>query len=351
MKKFIDLRSDTVTKPTPEMREAMANAVVGDDVYEDDPTVRELEELSAEMVGTESALFVPSGTMGNQLAIMVQTKRGDEIIVSEQSHIYVHEVGAAGVLAGVNYRVLTDEGFGLKAEQIKKAIRAKDIHFADTSLVCLENALANGMTQSVEEMKNIHELCKKHGLKIHLDGARLFNAALYLGVSAKEIVKYCDSVMFCLSKGLCSPVGSILAGNKEFISKARKYRKLLGGGMRQAGVLAACGLISLKDMTKRLHVDHENAEYLHAELSKLKWVKPLADKFHINMVFLKVDLDEIEIQSLEKCLSENNIKFNSADGNEYRFVTHNDLSREDIDYVIDVMKEFGKPTWAPLVNF
>lgn len=244
--KFIDLRSDTVTQPTLEMREAMYKAAVGDDVYEDDPTIKKLEELAAEKVGKEAALFVVSGTMANQVAIMTHTKFGDEIIVGANSHIVQHEVGAAARLSGVSYAIVDNEDNRIYKKDVLDKIRTEDIHYPETGLLCLENALSDGTVLSLEEMKELYQTASERNIPVHLDGARLFNAALYLGVDPKEICKYTDSVMFCLSKGLASPVGSVLCGSKDFIKKARKMRKLLGGGMRQAGVLAACGIVSLE---------------------------------------------------------------------------------------------------------
>jgi len=332
--KIIDLRSDTVTQPTKEMRQVMADAIVGDDVYEDDPTITRLESLSAEMTGFEAALFVPSGTMANQLAIMAHTKRGDEIIVGANSHIVVHEVGAAAILSGVNYRIITNDDDTIRGGDIIASIREDDIHCPDTGLICTENALANGTVVSLDVMEDAYKAAKAHNLPLHLDGARLFNAAVYLDVDPKEITKYCDSVMFALSKGLCAPVGSILCGNKHFIKKARKYRKLLGGGMRQVGILAAAGLVSLEEMTKRLHEDHENARYLAMRLSSLPYIEIDLQKVHINMVFFKIEKPNFDHIAFASKLLSKGIKINPGDNGCYRFVVHNDISRDDIDFVI-----------------
>ncbi|MCL2360235.1 MAG: low-specificity L-threonine aldolase [Defluviitaleaceae bacterium] len=335
--KFTDLRSDTVTLPTDEMRQAMASAVVGDDVYEDDPTVSRLEALSAELTGFEAALFVPSGTMANQLAIMVHTKRGDEIIVGENSHIVAHEVGAAAILAGVNYRIVSNPDDTIRGKDIVANYREDDIHCPDTGLVCTENALANGTVVPLNIMKDAYLAAKTHNLPLHLDGARLFNAAVHLKVDPKEITQYCDSAMFALSKGLCSPIGSILCGSSLFIKKARKYRKLLGGGMRQAGILAAAGLISLEKMTKRLYQDHENARYLAGLLSELPHITLDLDKVHINMVFFKMTKPNFNHPAFAAGLLEKGIKINPGDTGGYRFVTHNDISCGDIDCVVEVI--------------
>ena len=335
---FIDLRSDTVTKPTEEMRKAMATAIVGDDVYEDDPTVIELEKLSADMTGFEAALFTPSGTMANQLAIMAHTKRGDEIILAHNSHIVAHEVGGAAILSNVSYRIVNNPDDTISGQDIHNLVRESDIHYPDTGLVCVENALSNGTVVPVCKMEDAYTAAKEYGVPVHMDGARLFNAAVHLGVDARDITKYCDSVMFCLSKGLCSPVGSMLCGDRGFVNKARKYRKLLGGGMRQVGILAACGLISLEKMTKRLHEDHENALYLAEQLAKMPFIALDMDAVHVNIVFFNISEPGFNHDGFARNLFENGIKINSAENGVYRFVTHNDVSRNDIDVVIKMVK-------------
>ncbi|MCL2415309.1 MAG: low-specificity L-threonine aldolase [Defluviitaleaceae bacterium] len=334
MRNYIDLRSDTVTQPTEEMRKIMETAIVGDDVYEDDPTVIKLQELAAEMTGFEAALFVPTGTMGNQLAIITHTKRGDEIILSENYHIAVHEVGGAAVLSGVSYRFPRDKNGVLSAEEIKRCIRPKEIHYPDTGLLCLENALSNGTVVSVEDMKSAYETAKSYEIPVHLDGARIFNAAVHLGVDVKELTQYCDSLMFCLSKGLCSPIGSMLCGSAKFIEKARKYRKLMGGGMRQVGILAACGIISLEKMTKRLDKDHENARYLAEELSKINGISTCVGDVHINIVFFKITIPDFDHELFVENLLADGIKINAAEDGQYRFVTHNDISIRNIGHVL-----------------
>jgi len=338
--KFIDLRSDTVTTPTEEMRHAMATAVVGDDVYEDDPTVKHLEKLSAEATGKAAALFTPSGTMANQLAVMAHTKRGDEVILGRNSHIVTYEVGGAAILSNVSYRTINNPDSTISGQDVHSSVRSYNIHHPDTGLVCLENALANGTVVSVEKMKDVYTAAKEHNLPVHLDGARLFNAAIHLNVTPQEITRYCDTVMFCLSKGLCAPIGSMLCGDKEFIARARKYRKLLGGGMRQVGILAASGIIAIEKMAKRLHVDHENARYLAQCLAGLPHIDVDMDSVQINIVFVNVTDTNFDHAAFAKYLFEKGIKINAADGNVYRFVTHNDISREDIDFVIDAIKTF-----------
>ncbi|MBQ2326262.1 MAG: threonine aldolase family protein [Clostridia bacterium] len=332
--KFIDFRSDTVTHPTEEMRAAMAAAIVGDDVYEDDPTTNELEALAAKMLGKEKALFISSGTMGNQLAIMGQTKKGDEIIVSADSHIVTHEAGATALLSGANVCSLYFENTVPDAKIIEKSIRTKNVHHPDTTLICLENALANGHVVSLERMAEIREVSKKHNIPVHLDGARLFNAAVALGVDVKEITQYCDTVTCCLSKGLCAPVGAILAGSAEFIERSRRNRKILGGGMRQTGVLAAAGIIALEKMTKRLHEDHANAKYLAQKLSEVPYIHCDPEAVEINMVFCTFDQPEEKIAAMAGKLLEKNIKVGGYEGGPVRFVTNNDITREHIDLLV-----------------
>jgi threonine aldolase len=338
--RYIDLRSDTVTMPTKEMRKAMAEAEVGDDVYEDDPTVNRLQELAAEMVGKEAALFVPSGTFGNQLCVLTHTLRGDEVILGKDCHIVLHEVGSAAVIAGVQLRILDSNNGMLDPAQVEAAIRPEDdIHYPRTGLICVENAHGLGTAIPVDNLRAIKEIGEKYGIPVHMDGARIFNAAVALGVDAKEIAACADSVMFCLSKGLAAPVGSMVAGTKEFIEKARKNRKLMGGGMRQAGVLAAAGIIALEKMTKRLHVDHENAAYLADQLSRIPGVNVKANRLDINMVFFEMGPDVISEQKLIDYFLKNGIKISGPEDGEWRFVTNVNVTREDIDFVLKKFRE------------
>ena len=323
----MDFRSDTVTKPTKEMREAMATCIVGDDVYGDDPTINELEELAAKMTGFEASLF----------AIFTHTNRGDEIIVGKSAHIKNYEVGAAAVISSVSYHLLDDVDGMMKIEDIEEGIRGNDIHYPDSSVICLENAHGSGVVLPLEYMEEVYNLAKKNNLVVHLDGARLFNAATYLGVEAKEITKYVDSVTFCLSKGLASPIGSMLCGSKAFIRKARRGRKLLGGGMRQVGILGACGLISLKEMTKRLHLDHKNAKYLASKLSQIKEFDVDYDHLDINMVFVKSSVD---FKELEKHLETKDIIIGGYKGEYLRLAVHNDISIQDIDVLISEITDY-----------
>ncbi len=335
---YIDLRSDTVTQPTLAMRAAMAAAEVGDDVYGDDPTVNRLEEMAAERLGKEAAMFITSGTMGNQLGIMSQTRRGDEIIAGAQSHIVMHEVGAAAVLSGVNIRQLDYPNCIPVPEMIRAHIRPDDIHEPPTTLICLENALANGRVVPLDIMCEVRKIADENGLPIHLDGARLFNAATALNTDVKEITKYVDTVSCCLSKGLCAPVGAIFAGPKATVQRARKYRKMLGGAMRQCGVLAAAGIIALNDMTKRIGDDHANAKYMAELLNKIDGITVDTDAVQINMVFFKLNASEELKNSLPASMKQKGILISPEELGEFRFVTNNDVSRKDVEYAV---KEFA----------
>ncbi len=328
---MIDLRSDTVTRPTQAMREAMMTAPVGDDVYGDDPTVNELEAMAAEVTGKEAALFVCSGTMGNQLAIMTHTHAGEEIIAGLQSHIIQHEAGAYARLSGVSAMTADTEQGPIGAKDVVRLLREPgNLHHPATSLLCLENPMSDGTVVPLSRMHSAVRAAHAHGLKVHLDGARLFNAACALGVDAREIVRDCDSVMFCLSKGLCAPVGSMLAGTADFILKARRNRKVLGGGLRQAGVLAACGMISLREMTGRLVEDHASARLLAEALSGLPNVRIDLRKVQTNMVFAHLDGPGWDDEGLTAFLMKRGVLINGAPDGYYRFVTHHDVSRADV---------------------
>ncbi|MCG8570917.1 MAG: aminotransferase class V-fold PLP-dependent enzyme [Spirochaetes bacterium] len=337
MKKIFDLRSDTVTKPTQQMREAMANAEVGDDVLQEDPTINRLENLAANLLGKEAALFVPSGTFGNQLAIFVHCRPGDEIVLAEESHVIQHEAGATAIISGANLRAISVGQDYFTWDEIKTRIRwEKDIHFPQTSLIELENALSNGNVMPLEVMKEIYDNAKQAGIKVHLDGARIFNAAHYLNIDVQELAANADSIMFCLSKGLGAPVGSILTGTKEFIDTARNKRKILGGGMRQAGVLAAAGIIGLEEIRPKLSEDHQKAKQLaecfghysdHFEVD--------LDKVKINMFFVRMKKEKLNpFQFIELLKNEGIVTYPPEDG-WIRFVTHFDIPVNSIDEIID----------------
>lgn len=288
---FVDLRSDTVTQPTEQMREAMATAAVGDDVYSEDPTINHLQELAAAMMGMEAGLFVPSGTMGNLSALLSHCQRGDEIIVGSKNHIFLHEAGGVSALGGIHSRQLPNQPDGsLAITDIASSIRMDDPHEPRTRLICLENThnACGGTYQTAGYIRQVADFAHERGLFIHLDGARIFNAAVAQGVEARELASPADSVSFCLSKGLCAPVGSVLCGSEAFIGKALRWRKMLGGGMRQAGILAAAGIVALETMVDRLGEDHARAKKLAAGLKPVKGIKLEADKPATNMVYLRL---------------------------------------------------------------
>ncbi len=339
MKRIIDLRSDTVTVTTEKMRRAMYSAEVGDDVYGDDATMAKLERMAAQRVGKEAALFVPTGTMGNQLAILTHTNRGQEIILEEDCHIFNYEVGGMAFLAGVQAKLLKGKGGILDAEEVENSIRIDDIHFPSTGLICMENThnRAGGIAIHPDKMVPVYRVAKKHNIPVHLDGARVFNAAVALGVDVKDITRYCDTVMFCISKGLCAPVGSLLAGNKAFIQKARKIRKMLGGGMRQSGILAAAGIVALTEMVDRLAIDHENAKVLAEGLANIHGIKIDVARVQTNIVIFDISRTGINGDQLVERLKPFGIKAIGSPNGIVRFVTHRYVTRRDVERVLGVM--------------
>ncbi|WP_040212658.1 low-specificity L-threonine aldolase [Clostridium polynesiense] len=339
---FIDLRSDTVTQPTDKMREAMFNAQVGDDVYGDDPTINELEAYAAELTGKEAAMFVPSGTFGNQVCIMTHCRRGDEVLLGENCHIMIHEVGAAAALSGVQLRTLKDKDGEFIISELQEKLRGEDIHFPDTGLICMESAHSTGKVPSLLNIKAVHDIAKEHNIPMHLDGARLFNAAEYLNVDVKEISKYFDTITFCLSKGLCAPVGSIVVGSKDFIVRAKKNRKRMGGGLRQAGFLAAAGLVALKEMRGHLKEDHKNAKLLGELLSQIPGVKVNLEDIHINMVFFDMKETGVNSDDIVRFFYDKLVKISSDENGIMRFVTNYWVTEKDIYYVFETFKEAVK---------
>ncbi|GGY09484.1 low-specificity L-threonine aldolase [Paludibacterium paludis] len=338
MQSWIDVRSDTVTRPTERMREAMLRAEVGDDVYGDDPEVNALEREAAERLGKEAALFVPTGTMGNQLALMTHCRRGDEVILGDDCHIVWHETGGAAVLAGVQLRTVESRLGVLDAEAIRRRIRTgDDIHCPRTTLICLENAHSNGRVIPLAAMREVAELARGHGVPVHLDGARIFNAASRLKVEAAAIAAEADSVMFCLSKGLCAPAGSLLAGRRDFIERARRHRKLLGGGMRQAGVLAAPGRLALSVMSRRLDEDHENARWLAGRLAQLPGFEVDPAAVDINMVWFGVPAS-LDTARLMAALETAGIKANPPENRRMRIVTHHDVDRAGLETLLGALR-------------
>ena len=329
----VDLRSDTVTRPTPAMRRAMAEAEVGDDVFREDPTVRRLEEMAAARVGKEAALFVPTGTMGNQIAVNVWTRPGQEVILEERSHILNYEMGTMAVFSGVLPRPLRGEDGVLTAQAVRRALRPPVYYLARTGLIALENThnMAGGTIFPAEETEAICALARSERIPTHLDGARIFNAAVALGREAAELARACDSVMFCLSKGLGAPVGSVLAGPAAFIEEALRVRKRLGGGMRQAGVLAAAGIVALRENVDRLAEDHANARRLAEAVSGIRGLEVDARKVQTNIVLFSVVLSGINAHDVVRRWKGAGVLALAVDDLQVRAVTHYEVGRPGID--------------------
>ncbi len=339
---LIDLRSDTVTKPTPAMRRAMAEAEVGDDVYLEDPTVNRLQERAAEIFGKEAALFVPSGTMGNQICLKLHTRPGTEVVLEQRSHIFNYEMGASAVVSGVTFRSVAGEDGLLNWNLISGAIHhGAPYYVTPTSLVALENShnMAGGSVMPIKTAQEICERAHALGLRAHLDGARIFNAAIALGTTVAEIARPFDSVMFCLSKGLGAPVGSMIAGSKDFIAEARNWRKLLGGGMRQVGVLAAAGFIALEESPKLLIEDHANAKRLAEGLAELRGVKVDPERVQTNIVIFDIAATGMTTAQFTTELKSRGVLSNGINPREMRMVTHYDVNREQIERTLSVARE------------
>lgn len=341
---FVDIRSDTVTKPTSEMREAMAKAEVGDDVYGEDATVNRLQEMAAALTGQEAGLFVASGTMGNLTGILAHCGRGDEVILGKSAHTFLFEAGGISVLGGVHSCQLMNQADGsLALDEIEAAIRWDDPHEPITRLITLENTHnhCGGTYQTVEYTRQVAEFAHERGLKVHLDGARVFNAATALGVDVRELTSPLDSVTFCLSKGLAAPVGSVLCGSKEFIKKALRIRKMLGGGMRQAGILAAAGIVALQKMVPRLGEDHVRARKLAEGLGKNRGIVLDEGTPATNMVFFNLSDDvPISAEELSKILKENGVLVGVTGSRRFRLVTHYQIDDESVERIIEAF-EYG----------
>jgi threonine aldolase len=333
---MIDLRSDTVTQPTETMRKVMARAAVGDDVFQDDPTINKLEEKMAEMSGKADALFVPSGTMSNLVALLAHCQRGEEYIVGQDYHTYLYEAGGAPVLGSVVPQPITVEPDGsLDLAKVEAVIKKDDYHFARTKLLCLENT-HNGKVISLEYMKQTYDFAQGKGLGVHLDGARAFNATVALGCELKDLAQYSDSISICLSKGLGAPVGSVLCADKDTIKWARRWRKMVGGGMRQAGVLAAAGIYALDHHVERLSKDHAKAKVLAERLSQFDELDVKPELVQTNMVFIKTKLETAK--QLADFLAEKGIIIIPSES--MRWVMHLDISSDQLDYVCQQVKSF-----------
>ncbi len=339
MNRTIDLRSDTVTRPTSEMRRAMAEAEVGDDVYREDPTINKLEQRAAEILGKEAGLFVPSGTMGNTIAVKIHTEHGQEVICESHAHILDYELAMTAWFSGCLVRPVSGEGGILNWANIRKNIRNFGSHNAPTSLIEVENTHNMG-GGTVYPMSTLNEICDgahELGLKVHMDGARIFNAAAFLGERVSYIAAKADTVMFCLSKGLGAPVGSMLVGKADAIARGRLYRKRLGGGMRQAGVLAAAGLIALEKMPERLGEDHANAKFLATELAGMPGVRIDPEKVQTNIVIFDISETGFVSAELSKALKARGVLMNGISAATMRAVTHYDVSRQDCEQAIQAL--------------
>ena len=337
-----DFRSDTVTRPTPAMRRAMAEAEVGDDVLGDDPTVQTLEREAAEKLGKEAALFVPSGTMGNAIAVKVWTREGDEVIVEERSHIYNLEVGHLAVISRVIPRPLPSHRGALDPDLVERHIRPRTLHGAGTRLLTLENThnLWGGAVVPLENFQALREVADRHGLRIHLDGARIFNAQAATGTPAREFARYVDSVMFCFSKGLAAPVGSVLVGPRDFIQEARRVRKLLGGGMRQAGVLAAAALVALREMVDRLAEDHARARRLAEGLAEIPGIRVDLDAVETNMVYFEVIHPHLSARQLVEAMAREDVLALVSPTGAIRMVTHYEITDAHVDRALEVIRQY-----------
>jgi threonine aldolase len=333
MKDFIDLRSDTVTKPTPAMRKVMAEAEVGDDVYGEDPTMNALQEKVAKLLGKESAIFVPTGTMANQLAIKAHTQPGDEVIIEATSHAYTFEGGGGAALSGVQCYTVRGERGILDASQIESAIRPSDHHYAITRLVSIENThnRGGGSIYPIEKMRGIYQLAKSKGLVVHLDGARLWNASVATGIRLHEYAQYADSVSVCLSKGLGAPVGSLVAGSKILIDRVHRFRKMFGGGMRQVGILAAAGIYAIDHHFERLAEDHGNAKRLAMGLKEFKGISIEQEPVETNIIIFDVSGSGKTPAQVRDAMKKEKVLMNAVSPTQIRLLTHLDVTREDIE--------------------
>ena len=352
IEKFIDLRSDTVTLPTDEMLEAIRYAKLGDDVYREDPTVNKFEEMAAAKMGKEAALLVTSGTQANLVSLMSNTQRGQLVILESESHMHWYEVGGISTIAGLLPWPVKSQYGVLEPEQIDAAVRPKDIHFPEPALVCVENShnRHGGTVVTPAQLQAMHEAAERHDLKLYMDGARIFNSAIALRVDVKELTRQVDNLMFCLSKGLCCPVGSVVVGSNEFIEKARKVRKVLGGGMRQAGIIAAAGIVALEKMINRLQDDHENANRLAEAITKIKGIHVDLKRVQTNIVLLNTSDLKVDDKFVLSKLKEKGVLVSTMGKNMLRMVTHLGIDREHVEDAINAVAltadEIKKPVFS-----
>jgi threonine aldolase len=331
-----------VTLPSPAMREAIYNAELGDDVFCEDPTTIRLEKMAAELMGKEAAMLVVSGTMGNLVCILTHCRRGDEVILGDKSHTFLYEAGGISALGGIHPHTIVNQPDGtMKLGEIESAIRANNVHFPRTRLICLENThnRCSGSALTVEYMKEANTLAQKHNLMVHLDGARIFNAAAALQVDVKELTSHADSVSFCLSKGLSAPVGSVICGTKAYVAEARRNRKVLGGGMRQCGIIAAAGITALEEMVDRIKDDHANAQRMAQGISRIEGLSIELERVQTNIVYFDLVSEQIKPEKLASQLGDKGIKILQLGPSRFRAVTHYGISAEDIDLTLTALSE------------
>ncbi len=340
----IDLRSDTVTLPTEEMLEAIRHANLGDDVYGEDPTVNALQDMAARKMGKQAALLVTSGTQANLVAAMSHTRRGDEVIFEADAHMYYYEAGAYCSIAGLSPRLVKGRMGVMLPDDVERALRPSDVHYPRTRLICVENThnRAGGTVWNSKDIKEISELASAHDLAVHMDGARIFNAAIALGVDVRELTKNVDSLMFCLSKGLSAPVGSLVVGSSEFIDSARRYRKMLGGGMRQGGIIAAAGIVALEEMINRLKDDHDNAKLLALGLAEISGISVDMNTVQTNMVLYDVSGLGMTGSEWVTRMKGEGILAGPRENGRVRMVTHRGIEKEDIETTLQVAEKIGK---------
>ena len=338
----IDLRSDTVTLPTPTMREAIYRAELGDDVFGEDPTTKRLEKMAAERMGKEAAVMVASGTMGNLVCVLTHCRRAEEVILGDRSHTFLYEAGGMSALGGIHPHTIVNQPDGtMPLEDIEAAIRGHNVHFPRTRLICLENThnRCNGSALTPEYMETVAALAKDRGLMVHLDGARIFNAVVALQVDVKELTRHVDSISFCLSKGLSAPVGSVICGSREFIAEARRNRKVLGGGMRQSGIIAAAGITALEQMVSRLEEDHANARHLAEGIARIPGLSIELERVQTNIIYFSLASRQLTVEKLVARLGNKGIKILQTAPTRLRAVTHYGISAEDIDLTLTALGE------------
>ena len=338
--KTIDLRSDTVTLPTPTMRDAIYRAELGDDVFGEDPTTNRLEKIAAERMGKEAAMMVASGTMGNLVCVLTHCRRAEEVILGNRSHTFLYESGSMSAVGGIHPHTIANQPDGtMLLEDIEAAIRGHNVHFPRTRLICLENThnRCNGSALTPDYMETVGALAKDRGLMVHLDGARVFNAAVALQVDVKELTRHVDSLVFCLSKGLSAPIGSVVCGSREFIAEARRNRKVLGGGMRQSGIIAAAGIIALEQMVDRIAEDHANAQRLAKGIARIPGLSIEPEKVQTNIIYFSLVSRELTTEKLVAQLGNKGIKILQTEPTRLRAVTHYGISAEDIDLALAVL--------------